>query len=145
MGTTGFQPGSVMCVLELQGSGFGKPQDQRWRLRFLKGRVLPFPPGADEDSAERPGSPVTWEVSRNARGVRHLEWEGADKACGIAREEREAVWEASLPPRGQGNCGGLQFSAWRWNQEPQSFLPSSGQKKNSFQFFFFFAEIHILV
>lgn len=115
MEATGFWLGAVMCVLELHGWGVGKPQDQRWRLCFFDGerRVLPFPLGADEDSAERSGSPVTWEVSRNARGVRHLEWEGADKARGIAREEREAVWEASLPPQGQGNCRGFQFSAWR--------------------------------
>lgn len=39
-------------------------------------RVLPFPWGADEDSVKRSGLPVMWEVSRNARGVRHLEWEG---------------------------------------------------------------------
>jgi len=95
---------------------------------------LAFPPGADEDSAERSGSPVTWEVSRNAGGVRRLEWEGADKACGTAREEQEAAWEASLPHQGQGNCAGLHFSAWRWGCEPQSFLLSSGQKRFLFNF-----------
>lgn len=83
-----------------------------------------------------------WEVSRNAKGVRHLEWEGADKACRTAREEREAVWEALLPCQGQGNCGGLQFLAWRWDCEPQSLLPSSGQEKFLLNFF---AETHILV
>lgn len=100
---------------------------------FWRGKEsLAFPPGADEDRAERSGSPVTWEASRNAGEVRHLEWEGADKARRIAREEQEAVWEVSLPCQGQGNCGGLQFLAWRWDWEPQSFLPSAGQKKVSF-------------
>lgn len=62
--STSFQPGSIYA-LELHSLGICSP------LRLK---------GANEDSMERSGSPVMWEVSRNARGVRHLEWEGADKA-----------------------------------------------------------------
>lgn len=65
---------------------------------------------------------------------------GEIKPMGQSWKEQEAVWEALLPCQGQGNCGGLQFSAWRWNCKPQYFLPSSGPKK-----FIFFSETHILV
>lgn len=62
--STSFQPGSVICALELHSLGICSSLGLK---------------GANENSMERSGSPVMWEVSRNARGVRHLEWEGADK------------------------------------------------------------------
>lgn len=142
-GSTGFQLGSVMRAPELHGSDICKASGLEVEAVHSEAESLAFSPEADEDGMERSGLPVMWEVSRNAGGVRHLEWEGADKACGTAREEREAAWEASLPCQGQGNCGGLHFLAWRWDCDPQSFLPAPGQKK--FLFKFFFAETHILV
>lgn len=105
---------------------------------FWRGKENPaFPLGADEDSMEWSGLPVTWEVSRNAGGVRRLEWEGADKGCRTAQEEREAAWEALLPCQGQGNCGGLQLSAWRWDCEPQPFFAFFTPKKRFGVIFFF--------
>lgn len=60
-----FEQAGVICALELHSLGICSPLGLK---------------GANEDSMERSGSPIMWEGSRNARGVRHLEWEGADKA-----------------------------------------------------------------
>lgn len=102
MGTTGFQLGSVMRALELHGSDICKASGPEVEAVHSEGESLAFSPEADEDSMERSGLPVTWEVSRNAGGVRHLEWEGADKPAGLPGRSRGSVGGfAAMPGAGE--------------------------------------------
>lgn len=76
-----------------------------------------------------------WEVSRNARGVRHLEWEGANKAVGLpGRGTKECRrLHCHVRDRGTVECSNFQLGGGIENLNPSSLLQA---KKNvSFNFF----------